>query len=114
MARMGEVDEVSFQFLLCRSSPRILDARARRSRRLGTHGGAGAPRGVELVTRFELGPFLSALAGPFLPSVSLWLDPADDPPWLGHRMPLHPGGPTVAVVRSGLPLQALLGEATSR
>jgi hypothetical protein len=107
----SEVDEVDFQFLLCRATPRIVDARARHSRRLG---GAQGGRGVELAARFDLGPILNLLAGPFLPELRVWLDPDAEPPWLGHLMPLYPGGPSVATVREGVELEWLLGETSPR
>jgi hypothetical protein len=91
----GETEEVAFQFLLCRFGARLVDARAEL---------AGAAEGglVEVRTKLDLGPLLSSVAAPFLPTLSFWFDRAHPGSWVAHRMPLFSKGPTVLVVRSGV------------
>jgi hypothetical protein len=92
----GETSEVSFQVLLCRFGARILDARARVATPRPAGGGL-----VEVRYQLDLGPLLSSVAEPFLPTLSFWFDPNSPGAWVAHRMPLFTKGPTVLVVRSG-------------
>jgi hypothetical protein len=91
----GETEEVAFQFLLCRFGARLVDARAELA-------GAAKEGLVEVRTQLDLGPLLSSVAAPFLPTLSFWFDRAHPGTWVAHRMPLFSKGPTVLVVRSGV------------
>lgn len=91
----GETEEVAFQFLLCRFGARLVDARAE----LASAASEGL---VEVRTQLDLGPLLSSVAAPFLPTLSFWFDRAHPGAWVAHRMPLFSKGPTVLVVRSGV------------
>jgi hypothetical protein len=93
----GETEEVAFQFLLCRFGARLVDARAE----LASAGEASQGL-VEVRTQLDLGPLLSSVAAPFLPTLSFWFDRAHPGAWVAHRMPLFSKGPTVLVVRSGV------------
>jgi len=99
----GDLARLEFQALVCRGGdPRLLDVSARRTGRvvLGPHGGAA----VEIEYEVKLGALLARIAGPFLPRMLFWIDPAATPdPLVAHRMPLYPRGPTVLVVRRELP-----------
>jgi hypothetical protein len=93
----GEVEEVSFQVLLCRFGARLFDAHARLA------GPAAGQNGlVEVQYQLDLGPLLSPMAAPFLPTLSFWFDRDEPGAWVAHRMPLFSQGPTVLVVRSGI------------
>ncbi len=100
LLRDGE-QGIGFDILLCRPEARLIGANA------VVETGEKGPV-VEVRTAMDLGPILSRLAAPFLPRLSVWLDPATDGQWIGHRLPLFSQGPTVVVVRSGVP-PALLG-----
>jgi hypothetical protein len=92
----GEVTEIGFQVLLCRFGARLIDARAHVATPARARGGL-----VEVRYQLDLGPLLTPMAAPFLPTLSFWFD-ADAPgAWVAHRMPLFSQGPTVLVVRSG-------------
>jgi hypothetical protein len=93
----GKTEEVAFQVLLCRFGARILDATARLASPQPTPDGL-----VEVRTQLDLGPILSGVAAPFLPTLSFWFDRAHPGTWVAHRMPLFSRGPTVLVVRSGV------------
>jgi len=99
--RRGLVYDASGEAVGEAETPRLLDADARVVRRL-------PDGGVEIATRFDLGPWLSARAGPFLPRTRFWLDPARDVEWLGHEATLFPGGPELAVIRDGVSRETLL------
>jgi hypothetical protein len=104
----GERERVEFQVLLCRGAPRLLDVSAGRTGRVvATAPGSEA---VEIEYRVELGPILARLARPFLPRILFWIDPRSPDPWVAHRMPLFPKGPTVLVVRRDLSPEPFLGE----
>jgi hypothetical protein len=92
----GKRDEVSFQVLLCRFGARLVDARARLAPPRGTGGEL-----LEVRYELDFGPLLNPVAEPFLPTLSVWFDPAHPGAWVAHRMPLFSKGPTVLVVRSG-------------
>jgi hypothetical protein len=102
----GEQERVDFQVLLCRSGARLVDARAQVVGR-DSNGGEGL---VEVRYQLDLGPVLSRLAAPFLPRLSLWFDSAVPGAWVGHRMPLFSGGPTVVVVRQGFTKSVLVAD----
>ncbi len=101
----GAVQEVEFQFLLCRGEPRVLDASAALTRRLDDI--PGHRDVAEIRYTFEVAGFLSTLIRPFLPIVVFWMAPDAPIPWMGHRMPIFPKGPTVTVLREGIALAEL-------
>jgi hypothetical protein len=101
----GEMDEMSFQIFLCRFGPRVLNARAKVSRREPARD--GKPQPVEVAYELQMPLYLSKLARPFLPRIAMWFDAGSEGHWLGHRMPLFAKGPTVMVVRSGTSPSAL-------
>jgi hypothetical protein len=93
----GATREVAFQLLVCRFGARLVDARAELASATPASGSL-----VEVRTQFDLGPLLSSVAAPFLPTLSFWFDRAHPGTWVAHRMPLFSKGPTVLVVRSGV------------
>jgi hypothetical protein len=93
----GETEEVAFQVLLCRFGARLFDAHARLA-----SPAAGREGLVEVRYELDLGPLLSPMAAPFLPTLSFWFDRKEPGAWVAHRMPLFSKGPTVLVVRSGI------------
>jgi len=97
----GVEERIEFQFLACRAA-RIVDATAEVTKRAVTAAGP-----VEVRSELDLG-LLTPLARAFLPRFSFWFDPAHSGGWVAHRMPIFTGGPEVLVVRSGVPLQALI------
>lgn len=101
----GERDEVDFQVFLCSGKPRLVKAKASVARRVKTQD--GLRNIVEVRYDLDLGPMLSRLARPFIPKVAVWFDPKDPDAWLAHRMPLFAKGPTVMVVRTGIPPELL-------
>jgi hypothetical protein len=92
----GEAEEISFQVLLCRFGARLFDAHAHLA------GPTGKDGLVEVRYELDLGPLLSPMAAPFLPTLSFWFDRDAPGSWIAHRMPLFSQGPTVLVVRSGI------------
>lgn len=103
---MGTKTEVDFEVFLCSGKPRVLKAKATVARHVKTED--GLRNIVEVRYDLDLGPMLSRLARPFLPKVAVWFDPKDPEAWLAHRMPLFAKGPTVMVVRAGVPPPELL------
>ena len=101
----GERDEVEFEVFLCSGKPRLVRAKATVARRVKTED--GLRNIVEVRYDLDLGPMLSRLARPFIPKVAVWFDPKDPDAWLAHRMPLFAKGPTVTVVRAGVPPELL-------
>jgi hypothetical protein len=100
----GEVSTVSFQLLLCRGGPRLMDFQARVVRR------ESGPDGHELVeVRYgpDLGMIVSLFARTMVPKLSFWFDATDGNQWLAHRIPLYSEGPEMFVVRRGVPTQWL-------
>jgi hypothetical protein len=93
----GHAEELSFQVLLCRFGARVVDAHAELAAKPPGAGGL-----VEVRYSLDLGPLLSGVAAPFLPTLSFWFDRAHPGAWVAHRMPLFSRGPTVLVVRSGV------------
>lgn len=101
----GTRQEMRYQFVLCGGRFRILDVEASVERRRAVGDGLGPL--TEVHSRFDLGFVLSALAGPFLPRIVLWLD-ADAPnAWVGHSMPFTPEGPVIFVLRDDVSPAAL-------
>jgi len=101
----GDTDEIAFQIAICRGGPRVVDAKATRAPQHAS--GAGESRMVEVRYELDFGPVLAAVVKPFLPRFSLWFDHAKGDDWVAHRMPLYSAGPTVLVVRTGVPPEAL-------
>lgn len=98
----GEAREIGFQVLLCRFGARLVDAHAQLAPP------AAAPAGlVEVRYQLDLGPLLTPIAAPFLPTMSFWFDRAAHDAWVAHRMPLFSKGPMVLVVRSGFSPEGL-------
>jgi hypothetical protein len=92
----GEVESVRFQMVLCEGWRSIVGVEARAENRAAT----GAP--VEMRLGFDVGSALaSLLLRPFLPQFRIWMRPEPPNEWVAHRLPLHPGGPDVAIVREG-------------
>ncbi len=104
----GEKKTVDFQILLCRGGPRLVDATAEVAS-VATAPGQPGHRMVEVRYKLDFGPFLSRLAAPFMPRLSFWFDRDAAGEWLAHTQPLFAKGPTVLVVRSGIPLPPLEG-----
>jgi hypothetical protein len=103
----GETEAVEFQAVVCRDEPRLLEVTARRTGRVVRP--AAGTEAVEIEYTVELNPILARIAGPFLPRILFWLDPAAArDPWVAHQMPLFPKGPTVFVVRRELAPDAFL------
>ncbi len=101
----GTRESVEFQVFLCTGKPRVVDAKASVARRVETADGLRDI--VEVRYDMDWGPVLSRLARPFMPKVAVWFDPKHPEGWLAHRMPLFAKGPTVMVVRTGIPPQLL-------
>lgn len=97
----GQREKVDFEILLCSRGPKVVKARAEVGRRVRTEDGLRDI--VEIHYEMDFGPVLSRLAKPFVPKVAVWFDPETPDGWLAHRMPLFAKGPTVMVVRTGVP-----------
>ena len=92
----GEVEAVRFQMLLCEGWRPLVEVEARAEGRA-----SAAP--VEMRLGFDLGSsVLTALFAPFLPDIRVWMRPERPNAWIAHRLPLHRGGPVVAIVREGI------------
>lgn len=102
---MGERSEIEFEVFLCSGKPRVVRAKASVARHVKTED--GLRNIVEVRYDLDLGPLFSRLARPFIPKVAVWFDPKDPDAWLAHRMPLFAKGPTVMVVRTGVPPELL-------
>lgn len=98
----GEVPELDFEVLLCRFGARVIEAHARIATPATAQGGL-----VEVRYELDLG-LLSAVAAPFLPTLSFWFDRESPGAWVAHRMPLFSKGPTVLVVRSDVSPERVL------
>lgn len=94
----GETSKISFQILLCRHGPRLMDFQASVVRREDN----GKGHLVEVRYGPDFGAVVSLLAKTMVPKLSFWFDPSARNPWLGHRMPLYSEGPDVLVVRKGV------------
>jgi len=104
----GSKNEVDFQLMLCSGGPRLIKATASGAERTKTEDGVRDI--VEVHYEMDFGSAIfSALAAPFVPQLSVWFDPDQPESWLAHRMPLFAKGPTVLVVRTGIPPGALNG-----
>lgn len=92
----GAVEAVRFQMLLCEGWRPLVEVEARAEGRAGE-----AP--VEMRLGFDLGSsVVSALLAPFLPDIRVWMRPEPPNVWIAHRLPLHRGGPIIAIVREGI------------
>jgi hypothetical protein len=91
----GDVDAVHFQMLLCEGWQPVVGVEARAQ-------GHADGEIVEMRLGFDLGsPLVSALITPFLPDIRVWMRPEPPNDWIAHRLPLHRGGPVIAIVREG-------------
>lgn len=97
----GELDEIRFQALYCSVGSRLLDVTARRTGRV-VRPSAGT-QAVEIEYAVRLNPILARIARPFLPRILFWIDPSVSGPSLAQQLPLYPQGPTIFVVRHGIP-----------
>lgn len=104
----GEREEIDFQVMLCSGGPRLISVTADVARRVKTEDGLRDI--VEVKYEMDLGPIFSRLAAPFMPNLAVWFDPDDPEAWLAHRIPLFAKGPTVMVVRTGVPPRVLDGD----
>ncbi len=97
----GRVDQIRFDMVVCDRWNRVVTVEVRPT---------GEERGgaVELRYLFDLGPLLSQLLRPFLPDVRVWMQTAPPNDWIGQRVPFHPGGPIVTLVREGVDPALLL------
>ncbi len=98
----GEVPRIDFQMFLCRRGARVLDFRAEVAAR-------DEARDIVAVRyRPDLGP-LGWLVGALVPKLAFFFDVASGARYVGHRMPLFPGGPDVFVLRDGVSVASLPG-----
>lgn len=98
----GEARRIDFQMFLCRNGARLLDFRAE----VAAKDEDG--RVVAVRYRPDLGP-LGWLVGALVPRLGFWFDARAGGRYVGHRMPLFPGGPDVLVVRDGFAVPSLPG-----
>jgi hypothetical protein len=92
----GAADAVRFEMLLCEGWRPVVTVEARARART-----EGAP--VEMRLGFDLGSrVVSALLEPFLPDIRVWMRPEPPNEWIAQRLPVHPGGPIIAIVREGI------------
>jgi hypothetical protein len=96
----GAEQRADFQTLACGKEIRLVDTEARVTARIPA--AAGHPPLVRVRCRFQLGPLLSSLAGPFLPKLVFWFDTVGTDSWVAHRAPLYSNGPSVLVLRRPL------------
>jgi hypothetical protein len=96
----GELDEVSFQTLICSQGLHLVDVSARRTGRVVRP--SEGTQVVEIEYRIKLNPIMALIARPFLPRILFWIDPAVSGPSVAQQLPLFPRGPTVFVVRRGI------------
>jgi hypothetical protein len=91
-------DELRFQFLLCRSQPRLVEVAARVE-----------SRGEQLRIRcdYDLGPLLTPLARALVPNFRYWFEPAPRARWIGHELMLERGEPITLVVREDIDPRSL-------
>jgi hypothetical protein len=95
----GGVEQIDFQYFLCRGGARVMDFRAKRD-------GAPVERDGKQIIRVTYGPYLGDtigwIAGNLIPKLEFWFTAANDGSYLAHRMPLFSKGPEVVVVRDGM------------
>jgi hypothetical protein len=92
----GSVDAVRFEMLLCEGWQPVVSVEAR-----AEPGADGAP--VEMRLGFDLGSsVVETLLGPFLPDIRVWMRREPPNEWIAHRLPVHRGGPIIAIVRQGM------------
>jgi len=100
---LGERRELHFQILLCSGRPRVVPAVARVS-----EADDASATLIRIRCELALPKLLSAAFPRWLPSLSFWFDREDRGRWIGHEMPLYGNGPTVLILRKGMP-ERLLG-----
>jgi hypothetical protein len=92
----GDIETVRFQMVLCEGWQPVVGVEARALARAD-----GVP--VEMRLFFDVGSrVVSALLEPFLPDIRIWMRAPPPNDWIAHRLPLHRGGPIIAIVREGL------------
>lgn len=92
----GAVEAVRFEMLLCEGWRPVVTVEARAQPR-----SMGAP--VEMRLGFDVGSrVVSALLERFLPDIRVWMRPEPPNAWIAHRVPVHRGGPIIAIVREGI------------
>ncbi len=95
----GDVEEIEFQYFLCRGGPRVLDFQARRAEVPVERDGRSI---IEISYGPDLGQMVSWLARSLMPKLSFWFEAdGDGTTYVAHRMPLFSKGPEVTVVREG-------------
>lgn len=104
----GEQNEIGFQALFCSLGPQLLEVTARRTGRVVRP--SRETQAVEIEYEVRLNPVLARLARPFLPRILFWVDPAVSGPSLAQQVPLFPKGPTIFVVRRGIPPALFLAD----
>lgn len=92
----GRVDELRFQFALCRDGPVLQNMVAKRGRTTGRTN----QRVIEIGFGPDFGRAATWLAQRLLPKFSFWFDVRGGE-YRGHRMPLHRKGPEILLVRQG-------------
>jgi hypothetical protein len=102
-----EIDSLSFQLMLCRGGPKLMDFTA--SVANGNGHANGSSHLVEVRYRPDMSPMMSFFAQAMIPKLSFWFDPRAKDPWMAHRIPLFSSGPEVFVVREGVSLDRLSG-----
>jgi hypothetical protein len=101
-----EIDSLSFQLMLCRGGPHLMDFTASVA---NGNGHANGSHLVEVRYRPDMSPMVSFFAQAVIPKLSFWFDPRARDPWMAHRIPLFTSGPEVFVVREGVSLDRLSG-----
>lgn len=102
---LGKRERVDFQIFLCRGGARLWDFTAERASPASDGSSEGL---VEVRYQPNLGPFLSTMAGPFLPRLAFWFAGDGTAAYAAHRMSLYAKGPEVIVAREGVPTSLLL------
>ena len=102
----GEVEQLEFQYFLCRGGARVMDFKARLGE--STTGKDGRSI-IEVSYGPDLSKFVSWLAKALTPKLSFWFESGDSFGYLAHRMPLYSKGPEVMVIRDGLSPASIAG-----
>jgi hypothetical protein len=100
----GEVEEIEFQYFLCRGGARVMNFRAELA---GIPSVDGDHRIIEVTYGPSLGKVVSWLASTLIPRLSFWFEADESGTYLAHRGPLFSKGPEVLVVVDGVSPTAL-------
>ncbi|MEE8580604.1 MAG: hypothetical protein V3T33_03350 [Myxococcota bacterium] len=100
----GEVDELEFQYFLCRGGAKVVNFRARLAH---STAGRNGRRVIEVHYGPDLNQFVSWLARALTPDLAFWFEVGDETHYLAHRMPLYSKGPEVMIVRDDFSLASL-------